>query len=293
MIGRFTFVVVAAAAGVGFATLLAYGQVQPGLSKTLQKCESGTGSALSKFVGPKTKCITKCVTGGRKTSGPYTDCFTPYGGDTLTCITGSLKGVEAKGGAAIAKVCAAADACPICYVNFFGDATSCTDASGANAWVEFNEPSYVDYFDSVFSCEEGIVGPPATPSKSEAKCEDGVAKALAKGWSAETKCLQKCNANLASGKITGSCDVFIGVTDPATLACMSDPAKLCLGEDRGRHRQGLLHSAGDGPRVLHVYQRHVRCNLGGGCRGGNRQCGRVPVFYQLRVAERRVPAVVL
>src|SRR5262249_32780834 len=138
------YVVVVAAAGVGFAALPAYGQVQPGLSKTLQKCESGTGSALSKFVGAKTKCISKRVTAARKTSGPFAGCFAPYTDPTtLTCITGSLKGAEAKGGAAIAKVCAAAsDACPMCYVNIFGGAAACTDASGANPWVHAAEVSY-------------------------------------------------------------------------------------------------------------------------------------------------------
>jgi hypothetical protein len=220
--------VLLAAAVVGLTMAPASGQVQPGLSKPLQKCESGTGSALSKFVGAKTKCITKCTTGGRKTSGPYTDCFAPYGGDTLTCITGSLKGAEAKGGAAIAKVCAASDACPMCYVNFFGDGTPCTDASGGNPWVQLVESAYVDSVARDFYCEEsGIEALAATPSKSEAKCEDGVAKALAKGWSSETKCFQKCNTNLASGKISGSCDP-LSLTDPTTIACVSDPTKGVL-----------------------------------------------------------------
>jgi hypothetical protein len=110
-------------------------------------------------------------------------------------------------------------------VNEFGDGTPCTDASGANPWVQAAEADYGDTYAQDFYCaESGIVALPATPSKSEAKCEDGVAKALAKGWSAETKCFEKCNANLAAGKITGSCDPF-SLTDLATIACVSDPAK--------------------------------------------------------------------
>jgi hypothetical protein len=227
MVRRFTFVVVAVA-GMGFAALPAYTQAQPGLSKTLRKCESGTASALSKFTGAKTKCITKCVTAARKTSGPFAGCFAPYTDpSTLTCITGSLKGAETKGGAAIAKVCAAADACPMCYVNLVGGGAGCTDASGANPWVQGLE-GFVDHFTTLLYCEEsGIVAPPATPSKSEAKCEDGVVKAVAKAWSAETKCFQKCNANLARGKISGSCDPFT-LNDPTTIACVFDPTKGVL-----------------------------------------------------------------
>jgi hypothetical protein len=114
----------------------------------------------------------------------------------------------------------------MCYPAILGTSAACTDASGANPWVQLIEVNYLDDFATLFYCEEsGITAPPATPSTSEAKCEDGVAKALAKGWSAETKCFQKCNANLASGKITGSCDALSALTDPTTIACVSDPVK--------------------------------------------------------------------
>ena len=116
MVSQFRFVLVVAA-GVTLTTLPVHAQVLPGQSKAITKCESGTGSALSKFTDGKAKCISKCIKGARKTSGPFAGCVAPYADPTaFACITGRLKSVEAKGGAAIAKVCAAASSCPKCYV---------------------------------------------------------------------------------------------------------------------------------------------------------------------------------
>ena len=67
-----------AAAVLGLAAQPAHAQgVQPGLSKTLLKCEDGTGKTLSKFVSSKSKCIDKCIATARKTSGPFGGCFAP------------------------------------------------------------------------------------------------------------------------------------------------------------------------------------------------------------------------
>ena len=103
----------AATAAAGVCLLVTSASAQ---SKDVQKCETTTGSVLSKFVGSKGKCISKCFSTARKTSGPYGGCFPPYSDMTTnTCITGSLKGAEAKAGAGIAKACAAAASCPACY----------------------------------------------------------------------------------------------------------------------------------------------------------------------------------
>ena len=99
-------------------------------TKLEQKCEMTVGSTLSKFVGSKSKCISKCFTTARKTSGPYTGCFPPYTDTTTnTCITGSLKGAEAKTKAAIVKACTVA--VPGCYT---GGATG-----AANTFVNSSE----------------------------------------------------------------------------------------------------------------------------------------------------------
>jgi hypothetical protein len=209
-------------------------QVQPGLSKALQKCESGTGSALSKVVGASAQCVAKCITKARKSGGPFSGCFGPDYTDPTThaCIMGSLKGTEAKGGATIAKVCsqttpllrdAAISSCPMCYVgNGAIGAAGCADGSGANPWVQ-RAAEAVNFLVSppfgAYCVESGG----AVPSKSDAKCEDSLTKVLVKFVGAKTKCYQKCNANIASSKIpSGSCDP-LSPTDPTTIACVVGP----------------------------------------------------------------------
>src|SRR4029453_4981677 len=84
----------AAAAGLGLAAspVLA----QSGVTKDELKGESGVGKALSKFTGSKSKCVSKCMGTQRKTSGPYTDCFTPFGGVTATCVSDITTGKGAE-----------------------------------------------------------------------------------------------------------------------------------------------------------------------------------------------------
>ena len=222
MVSQFRFVLVVAA-GVTLTTLPVHAQVLPGQSKAITKCESGTGSALPKFTDGKAKCISKCIKGARKTSGPFGGCFAPYADPTaFACITGSLKGVEAKGGAAIAKVCAAVSSCPKCYVsNGSIGAAGCTDASGANPWVQMIEGD-LDGIAPVVYCLEASA---AQPSKSDAKCEDDVSKALVKFVGKKAKCYEKCNAGIVKGKIPPNSCIPGATTDPKTIACVSDPKK--------------------------------------------------------------------
>jgi hypothetical protein len=208
-----------AAAGVCLLATMASAQ-----SKDVQKCETSVGSVLSKFVGAKGKCFASCIATQRKTSGPYTDCLPPYGGTALTCITGSLKGAEAKAGAGIAKACAALASCPTCYT-----AQECSDASGANPWVQTTE-SNIDApfgpgtgFPNLIYCKENAN---LTPTKDEAKCEDGVQKALVKFVGSKSKCYSKCTSTALKpgGPGRGVCQPPVPL-DAATAACIFDPAK--------------------------------------------------------------------
>src|SRR6516162_3507401 len=175
---RFQLVALTAAAGL----LVAASAMAQGLptNKDMLKCETGTGGALSKFTGAKTKCASKCLATQRKTMGPYTDCFAPYGGATLTCITDSVKGAEAKAAAAIVKACnSKPDACPACF-----PAGACT---GNNSFVHSTETT-LDAFGPLTYCVEKGGG---TPSKTDAKCEDGLVKNLVKFTGAKGKCYTK------------------------------------------------------------------------------------------------------
>lgn len=195
----------AAVACVGLAAAPALAQ-PAGVTKDEQKCESGTGKTLSKFVGAKGKCAQKCLATARKTSGPYTDCFPPYGGATLTCLEDPVKGAEVKAEQGIIKACA--KDCPECY----GQATCDT----GQPFVD-NTSAQLDAFGALVYCTEAAGN---TPTKAEAKCEDAVSKTLAKFVASKSKCYDKCNLNVFNGKIPeGSCDPP-APSDAATAACI-------------------------------------------------------------------------
>jgi len=185
-------------------------------TKDEQKCEKSTGTALTKFVGAKSKCIAKCISTARKSSGPYGGCFGPGFADPVTfnCVFDTSKGAEAKAAAAIVKACnpePGKDRCPECY----GPAV-CSTNSGANPFVQ-NVESQVDPFGNLIYCTEAGGG---TPTKAAAKCEDTVSKVLVKFVSSKSKCYQKCNDNMNKGKIApGSCTP--PASDPATQTCIT------------------------------------------------------------------------
>ncbi len=201
----------AAAVAAGLCLAASSVLAQPsGVTKDEVKCESGTGKALSKFVGKKSKCGTKCFQTARKTMGPYTGCFAPYTDPaTNACIMDPIKGAEQKARDSIVKACSVD--CPECYAAsncstgepFVGNTENLVDLQGPNVY-----------------CVENST---ATPSKTDAKCEDGTAKALAKFVASKGKCYDKCNQNIFKAKIPdGSCDPP-SPTDPTglTQACIA------------------------------------------------------------------------
>jgi len=178
-----------------------------GVTKDEVKCESGTGKALSKFVGSKSKCASKCFATARKTSGPYTGCFAPYADPTTNaCIMDSVKGAETKARGAIVKACT--NDCPECYAASVC-ATGEPFVSNTETLVDLQGPN-------VYCLENGG----QTPTKTEAKCEDGLAKSLAKFVGSKSKCYDKCNQNVFKAKIPeGSCTPP-NPTDQLTVACI-------------------------------------------------------------------------
>ncbi len=205
-------------------------------TKDEAKCQKSTGSALVKFTGSKTKCISKCISTARKTMGPYTGCFGPAFTDpvTNTCITDPVKGAEAKAAAAIVKACQDAppkDKCPECF-----NPNTCTDNSNSNPRVVQTE-GQIDPFGNLIYCAE--VGG-NTPTKEEAKCEDTVVKTLVKFVGSKTKCYQKCEDNMLKGKIApGSCSPPTP-GDAATQTCINNAeAKSIAGIDKACEAPGV------------------------------------------------------
>jgi hypothetical protein len=211
MIGRLRTVVIAAAA-LCFTGTTALAQI-PGLTKDGFKCEFSTGKTLPKFVTSKTKCDQKCFATARKTSGPYSDCFAPFGGATLTCITDSTKGAEVKAASGIVKACSAKmDSCPKCFTP-----PSCTDPTGANPFVSLTENA-LDVVEPPLHCLESAN---ITPDKNQAKCEDGLTKALVKFVGAKSKCYLTCGANAFKDKVTlAACTP--PASDPETQTCITN-----------------------------------------------------------------------
>src|SRR5262249_29518476 len=209
MLRRFG-VVMFAAASLGLAAV----PVRAQISKDVLKCEDTTNKTLGKFVGSKAKCITKCLGTQRKAAAPnFASCFPPYTDATESaCISGTLKGAEAKAGAGIAKACAALASCPSCYT----PTTKCSDSSGGNPWVQSTEGTLDGLVPLVYCSEKGNTN----PSKTDAKCEDGITKNLTKFVASKGKRYQKCNDNLNKGKAApASCTPT--ATDPATVTCIS------------------------------------------------------------------------
>ncbi len=179
------------------------------LTKDESKCQTGSASAIAKFVAAKQKCITKCEAGARKGSNPATDCNPPYAGTTATCIQDPIKGAEAKAKAAIAKACT--KDCPECY-----SGGNCT--TEANTRVAATE-AQVDLLATVVYCDDSAS--PDQLTKAEAKCQDGAAKGLAKFVGSKSKCYSKCESAEASGKLPpNSCNPPVAA-DPKTAACVA------------------------------------------------------------------------
>src|SRR5262249_48023065 len=146
----------------------------------------------------------------RKAGGPFTQCQPPGYTDPATnaCIFDATKGAEAKARASIGKGCT--KDCPTCY------SASGNCPNGA-AFVTSNE-SNVDVVGPLVYCLEAAG---TNPSKTEAKCEDTVAKTLVKFVGSKGKCYEKCITNEFNGKIpSGSC-LQPTPSDAATQACLS------------------------------------------------------------------------
>jgi hypothetical protein len=203
----------------------------PGLTKDTFKCESTAGKTLAKFVGSKTKCVQTCLGTQRKSSGPFTDCFHPYGGATLSCIDDPVKGVATKAGAAIAKACGAEAKCPKCY-----SAPDCLTGTALNPFVVYVETNLDLLWPEVYCLESGSGGPITTPDKAQAKCEDGLTKGLTKFVGAKAKCYVTCGSNAFKGTIPQSA-CTPPAADKATMTCIANATskttasinKVCFG----------------------------------------------------------------
>lgn len=214
-----------AGAGLLLAAPLAFAQVDAAQFK----CQQAVSKAGPKFVGSKSKCITKCLQNAWKGIGSFSDCNPPsYGGTTATCIQDSLKGAEGKFSLAIRKTCdptlkvGSKAECPTCY-----DSGDCSLSGFATDQVA-NIEGQVDSFVPGVACEQ------AGADVAEQKCETATSKALVKQVAGVEKCYDTCNANLRKALIPpGSCNPP-SPSDAATSTCISGvDAKAIAAANKG------------------------------------------------------------
>jgi hypothetical protein len=208
------------ALGLCLMTNPASAQTTPDTKDAL-KCQSGQSKTTAKFVGAKAKCGMKCLSTARKAGGPYTQCQPPGYTDPATnaCIFDPVKGAEAKALSGIGKACA--NDCPDCYAD--DTPSNCPNGAG---FVQEAENQVDAFGPLVFCLEAGGT----TPTKEEAKCEDGVAKALVKYVGSFGKAVSKCVTNEFNSKIpAGSCD-FNG--SPPTVPDAATQESLDKAQDK-------------------------------------------------------------
>jgi hypothetical protein len=199
----------AMAVAVGLTSMIssAMAQSRPATKDQL-KCQTGSAQSLAKFATSKAKCAQKCLNEARKTSGPYTGCKPPdyTDPDTHACIFDAQKGAEEKARARMAKGCTAD--CPTCYA----DVSLCDGALLVDAVEQI-----IDFIGPQVYCLEAN---DMSPTKQEAKCEDTVAKGLAKFLGVKAKCYQKCVTMEFKGKIPPNGCAAPSPSDLATQECI-------------------------------------------------------------------------
>ena len=177
-----------------------------GVTKGEFKCENGVATKMSVMITRKGVCVQRCLDQQRETSGPYTDCFTPFGGQTVTCLFDPEFGVEARTRLAIGNKCSID--CPECYA--LHD-VGCADGEPGVT----NVANVLDVLSGLIYCTEAGGN---TPSKAQGKCENVVAKVTAKMIDARIECYKTCFAKYFNGQV--SWPDCVQQQDPALAACI-------------------------------------------------------------------------
>src|SRR5262245_35308419 len=179
--------VLAASLAIASVATPVLGQIT-GVTKQEHECESGAGAAFAKFIARQSRCVQTCIATARPPSGPYADCYLPYGGATATCVDDPALGAAAKAAATIVRKCAAG--CPDCY-----GAMVCATGDPFVPNVE----SAINLLASAVYCTETLGG---TPTRAEARCEDVVSRTLVKFGAAKMRAYTDCFARAFVGKIS-------------------------------------------------------------------------------------------
>lgn len=174
-------------------------------------CQEQTGGKIIPgFVKKKAGILVKCEKGERAAKNPSSDCEPPYGGNTAVKVGEA----QTKAVSKITDKCAAD--CPECSP-YSGNCA--TYASSNVSGIE----SIVDGFKGLVYCDD--TGSTDGLNDDEAKCQDNVAKALAKYVKKIAKCASKCvDADRDdNGTTNGQCHPAT-LTDPDLIDCRTKAA---------------------------------------------------------------------
>ena len=207
---------------------LAFSNAALAISDAEFKCQQNNDKAGGKYTAAVSKCASKCMDAfwKAKPGAVASDCYSPFGGATATCIDDPvlLKGANNKLILAIKKKCDPAtkptNECPSCY-DAQGGGNGCDEDGYAGAHQQDLANQIAAFGPGVFCKTTGDIGTSAT-AKAEAKCQLNTAKNLAKLVGSLDKCFDKCFKNARKG-IGATPDCFpapVTPPDSATQACI-------------------------------------------------------------------------
>ena len=176
----------------------------PDITQDEFKCQYKTEGLAWKYYAKRVLCVASCQRDQRD-GGDLSKCAIPNGSGVNGCINGSH-------GNAQGHIC---NACnpdpPECYPQ-----GSCSQL--ADAELALVEPEADTQLGEIY-CNDSASGDGLTAA--EGKCEDVVAKVLAKFGAKKARCIAKCHAIVHKTGDTSIQCTPPGVNEPKTLYCLS------------------------------------------------------------------------
>jgi hypothetical protein len=179
-----------------------------------QRCQQRASKVMVKFGVDVAKCGIRCQRGARGGLNPITDCYAPYAGATLACLTDPLRGAQARAIEHFRRACdpdvnPSAD-CPECYAG--------GDCALAAIDRVFGVQGQLDSLGAGLFCER-------QPTPPEARCMDGTTTGLVMFAKALHKCFDQCFKRArASAMPSHASDACTKATDPVLTDCLSSRA---------------------------------------------------------------------
>lgn len=174
------------------------------LSKAEELCRRGTNGTAYRLAGAKLRCLHRCEQLARKGTIPPRDCTPPFAGDTAACVA-------AAGAASLVQKSCCVNDCPECYAG-----GECLEAATQRTLAI---ESQVDTLAALVYCDDSGSGDGSLAA--EERCQDTIAKTLARFISRKAHCYAKCRLDEYRGLVPAGACTPGAVTDPRTSACIA------------------------------------------------------------------------